>query len=329
MSPLFWKNNIQGLGHSDYNGVQTLKHPELLKRQAEFVRKIVQEVNAFDNIILEVCDEPSAYGTPRELAGPWIGSLVKVVAETESKLPKKHLLGQQVEGKIGGVVDFSANPDVPVIVTQYIWLTPDEQVGGMNALDHLYGRNKPIDLNETGYYPLSSWYEGDKAADVRVEAWEFMVGGGSSFNNLNAVFTALDPAGKAAANIPVLQTMQSLKKFIDGFDFLKMRPDRSFIVSGIPKGAFHRGISEPGKQYAYYHHHSRLKPYVYTAAPGKYQESLVLELPAGSYKADWVRPADGAVLSSEAFTHAGGKRSVATPKHTVDMALRIKTVSLP
>ena len=47
-----------------------------------------------------------------------------------------------------------------MIVTQYIWQTPDEQVGGLKALDYLYDRNKPIDLNETGYYPLASWYDG-------------------------------------------------------------------------------------------------------------------------------------------------------------------------
>jgi len=83
-------------------------------------------------------------------------------------------------------------------------------------------------------------------------------------------------------------------------------------------------MSEAGKQYAHYHHHSKLKPYVYTALPGAYEESLVLELPAGTYKSDWVSPADGSVISSETFTHAGGKRSVKTPKHAVDMALRIK-----
>ena len=58
-------------------------------------------------------------------------------------------------------------------MTQYVWNTPDEQLGGMKALDELYDRNKPIDLNETGYYPLDSWYEGDKAGAVRAEAWEY------------------------------------------------------------------------------------------------------------------------------------------------------------
>lgn len=324
MSPLNRKNNVQGEGRTDNNGVQTLRYPELLRRQDQFVRRIVQEVNAFDNVVLEICDEPSSYGTPRNLAGPWIAHLIETVHQTEVALPQKHLVGQQVQGPIGGPVDFSKNPNVSVIITQYVWNTPDEQLGGMKALDDLYDRNKPIDLNETGYYPLDSWYEGDKAGAVRAEAWEFIVGGGSSFNNLNAVFSARDPAGKAAENRPVLTTMQALKQFIEGFDFLKMRPDRKFVVSGMPAGVFYRGINEPGRQYALYHHHCKLKPYVYQVVPGDYAERLTLDLPAGSYQADWVEPSTGAVLNSETFTHAGGSHSTMTPRHSVDVALRIK-----
>jgi hypothetical protein len=288
------------------------------------VRRIVREVNSFDNVILEICDEPFSYGTPRALVGPWIGHLVEVVKQTESTLPQKHLLGQQIQGRIGGPVDFTAHADVPVIVTQYVWQTPDEQVGGMKALDFLYGRNKPIDLNETGYYPLASWYEGDKAGAVRVEAWEFIVGGGSSFNNLNGVYTVRDPSGRAAENKPVLEAMQSLKQFIQGFDFLKMRPDRSFVVNRMPAGTYYRGISERGEQYALYHHHSRLKDYVYKVLPGTYEERVILELPPGTYQANWVNPSTGAILGTETFTHAGGQHSVSTPKHAVDVALRIK-----
>ena len=43
-------------------------------------------------------------------------------------------------------------------------------MGGMKALDYEYGRNKPIEFNETAYYPF--WYKGDKVGDSRVEAWE-------------------------------------------------------------------------------------------------------------------------------------------------------------
>jgi hypothetical protein len=324
MSPLYWKNNIQEEGHFDKDDVQTLKHLDLLRRQEEFIRRIVTEINSFDNVILEICDEPFSYGTPRALAGAWIAHLVNVVEETESGLPKKHLLGQQVQGVIGGPIDFTSNPGVTVIVTQYVWQTPDEQVGGMKALDYLYDRNKPIDMNETGYYPLDSWYGGDKAGDVRVEAWEFMVGGGSSFNNLNGSYSVRDPAGADAANEPVLKTMQCLKQFIESFEFLKMRPDRSFLVGGLPAGVYYRGISERGKQYALYHHHSIRKEYVYQVQPGEYQERLILDLPGGTYQADWIDPSNGMILETEKFTHTGGQRQISTPKHSVDVALRIK-----
>jgi hypothetical protein len=111
MSPLFWKNNIQAAAQiDDYNDVQTLKHPDLVRRQEEFVRRIVQEVNSFDNVILEICDEPTVYGTSKVLAGPWIEHLVGVISQSESELPKKHLLGQQMMGAVGGLIDFSSNP---------------------------------------------------------------------------------------------------------------------------------------------------------------------------------------------------------------------------
>ena len=50
------------------------------------------------------------------------------------------------------------------------------QMGGMKALELEYGHNRPIELNETDWYPV--WYQGDAIADARVEAWEFIVGGG-------------------------------------------------------------------------------------------------------------------------------------------------------
>ena len=40
------------------------------------------------------------------------------------------------------------------------------------------------------------------------------------------------------------------------FDFSRMNQDTSFIAGGVPRDAFARAISEPGKQYAFYIHHS-------------------------------------------------------------------------
>ena len=101
-------------------------------------------------------------------------------------------------------------------------------------------------MNETCYYPI--WYEGDKVADSRVEAWEFIVGGGAGFNQLNGLFTTENPTGKSPDNDRILRALESLRQFMYGFDFIRMAPDKGFLVGGVTAPQYHRAISEPGKQ---------------------------------------------------------------------------------
>jgi hypothetical protein len=326
--PFYYENNIQGVGKCDFKDVQTLKHPDLVRRQSTYVGKLTEEVNAYDNVILEICDEPSNF-TPHAEAGPWVGHLLQVVHDTEARLPQKHLVAQMVEGPIGGPIDFSASPLLSIITGQYVWggKADSEQMGGMQGLDYEYGYRKPIEMNETPYYPFQ-YGEGDPILDSRVEAWEFIVGGGASFNHLNSRYTVEDPAGNTPDNAQVLSALRNLKEFIYSFDFVKMCADKSFVVGGVPEGVYCRGISKPGEQYALYLHHSRLasdKMY-YIATPGQYSEILVLDIPGGTYKAEWVDPALGSVLSSVTFVHEGGNQELSAPAYKLDIALRIKRV---
>ncbi len=326
LCPLYHENNIQGVGKCDFKDVQTLKDPELVRRQSDYVSKISQEVNEYDNLILEICDEPSNF-TPHAEAGPWVGHMLQVVHDTEAKLPKKHLVAQMGEGPIGGPVDFAGSPLLSIISGQYVWggEADSEQMGGMKILDYEYYHNKPIEMNETMYYPFQ-YREGDPILDSRVEAWEFMVGGGASFNQLNSLYTVEDPTGNTPDNAQIVRALRNLKDFIYSFDFIKMLADKSFVVSGVAEGVYCRGMSQPGEQYALYLHHSRLAPNLmyYIAMPGHYKETLVLDLPGGTYKADWVDPAFGSEISSVIFTHQGGKMDLDIPEYTLDVALRIK-----
>ena len=322
ISPLYSENNIQGADHYDFLDAQTMKHPDLVARQDDYVRKIVREVNEFDNVILEICDEPALF-TPLADAAPWVVHFVDVIKRAEASLPKRHLIGQEVQGPVGGPIDLAGHPGIDIVVTQYLYDSSDQEMGGLKGLDFEYQHNKPIEENETDYYPI--WYRGDKIADSRVEAWEFMVGGGASFNQLNGLYTAENPAGRTPDNAQLLGALRSLKEFIDSFDFLKMRPGTSFVRSGIPDGAYCRGMSEAGKQYALYHHHSTGgHSGAYTVTPGDYTEDLVLDLPAGTYKVDWLDPATGKLVRTGSVNHPGGPLQTMTPKHTVDVALRIK-----
>jgi hypothetical protein len=53
------------------------------------------------------------------------------------------------------------------------------------------------------------------------------------------------------------------------------------------------------------------------------QAELRLELPAGSYRAEWVDTRSGKVERAEDFVHGGGERQLTSPKYHEDIALRI------
>jgi hypothetical protein len=61
-SPMNARNNVNGIGkvgkHEVYNG----KDEPLLKVQKAFVRKLVAELNSFDNLYYEICNEPYERG---------------------------------------------------------------------------------------------------------------------------------------------------------------------------------------------------------------------------------------------------------------------------
>lgn len=327
ISPLYYENNVQGVGRCDWRDAQTLKHADLVRREDDYVRKITEEVNGFDNVILEICDEPASIGTGVALAGPWVSHLLDTVIQTERALPNKHLVAQEVEGPFGGAMDFSADPRLSLIVGQYLWGGEGDasggEMGGLKGLEYKYGLNKPIELNETAYYPL--WYRGDKFAASRVEAWEFLVGGGSGFNQLNGLFTPENPAGAGPENERLLGALENLKKFLYSFDFLKMHRDKNFVVDGLRSSEIHyQAISEPGVQYALYIHHGSERSGSYKVVPGRYQENPIVNLPAGRYRAEWIDPERGTVITTVSFTHAGGQRTIATPAYAVDVALRVK-----
>jgi hypothetical protein len=328
LCPLFYKNNIQGIGNCHFNDAQTLDHPDLLAREADYVAKITKEVNQFDNVILEICDEPTINGTPLDKAGKWLDYMINVVVNTERSLPKKHLIAQQVEGPLNGACDFSNDPRISVITCQYDYWALGEQLGGLKGLDLKYQLKKPVELNETYYYPV--WYKGDSIADSRVEAWEFIVGGGSSFNHLNGQYTNENPSGDTPDNRKLCNSLKVLKEFIYDLDFTKMHPDKQFISGGIPENAFCRSMSWPGNQYAVYIHHSQCTKdsAAYTVIPGNYKHEIIVKLPDGKYKADWIEPASGVILGSEIIDSKNNTQKLATPLYSIDIALKIKKLTI-
>ena len=251
--PLYHEWNVNGVGHVAHADFQTLKEARLVQYQKAYVHKLTEAVNEFDNVILEIIDEPTISGALGSDTTPWVSEMVDTIIETERNLPNKHLIAQQVEGGASqGPVDFTGDPRVPIILGQYTWQNVN-QVGALKLLDNEYDHNKMIELNETMVYPI--WYKaGDPIASSRVEAWEFIVGGGGSFNQLNSLYTTVNPAARDTDTATLMAALRQLQRFMHSFDFIKMRRDTTFVASTLPEDVFARSISEPGRQYALYVH---------------------------------------------------------------------------
>ncbi|HMJ64000.1 MAG TPA: DUF6298 domain-containing protein, partial [Candidatus Binatia bacterium] len=290
-SPMNSANNINGIGRVSRNEVYALKEEQLTAAQEAVARKIVNELNTFDNVYYEVCNEPY------ERSGmhpDWQSRIVQVITEAESSLPNKHLISLNDEHRDGKIT----KPRPLVSIYNFHAATPE-------SVTLNYALGKALGDNETGGSARD-----DKT--YRVQAWEFILAGGALFSHLDFSFATTHPRGtlrnhkSPGGGSPELrQQLGILKKFIEGFDFVRMTPDKS--IAALPAGTRIFALSERGRQYAIY-------------LSGARQTTLSLDLPAGSYRAEWINTLSGQTDKREDIR--GGTVALTPPNYREDIALR-------
>ncbi len=297
VNPMNAGNNVNGIGKVKRTEVYTTKHKDLLAVHEALVRKVVAELKDVDNLYYEVCNEPYFGGVTME----WQEFIINVIVDAEKGFKHKHLIAQNIAN--GSKRIEKPNPHVSLFNFHYA--TPPTTVG-IN-----YDLNRAIGDDETGF-------KGTADLPYRAEGWDFILAGGAVYSNLDYSFTVEHPDGTAKVTTspggggPSLRKqLRILKDFIEGFDFIKMRPDNSVIKGGIPAKATARALVERGKAYAVY-------------VKGGTKAELVLELPKGTYRAEWIDTKTGEVARREMFQHGGGNRTVASPEYREDIALRLR-----
>jgi hypothetical protein len=314
LSPQNAINNVNGIGNVARTNVYTLNQSGgLLAVQDAMVRKIVAELNGFDNVYYEICNEPYFGGVTMD----WQHYIADVIVETErglagrrSKQPASegfHLISLNIANNKAKV----ANPHPAISIFNFHYASPPETVA-MN-----YDLNKVIGDNETGF-------RGTNDLPYRVEAWSFILAGGGLFNNLDYSFTVghedgtyVYPPKQPGGGNPVFRRqMKTLHEFIRSFDFVKMKPLNSALRAPVGGGARAYVLAEPNKAYALYFAPAGEKP-----AP---REAVVsLEVPDGNYRAEWVNPLTGKVEKRETVKSATGSVTLTSPPHQEDIALKL------
>jgi hypothetical protein len=310
-SPLYPANNVQGEGPSGPKSFllfQTLQHKPLVLRQELLVKKLVEELNSYNNLYYELCNEPYNEVTDSAAVDTWHNHLVNYIREIESTLPKKHLIASNQ-----AVID---NPAVAVANFHYV------KIPNMPSFTWLYSLNKVISLDET----LGSLKDSG-ADDVRVEAWDFILKGGGAYNNLSWEYLPTKPEGTPGA-ATIRGQLAHLQKFMSQVNYIKMKPTGE-LVKSLPDSAFIQMLGAPGKEYALYLHHSAIKGkdaiWGYKALVKNYTDTLRLELPKGHYQVTWMHPSTGKqTTNTKVMKHKGGRIALKTPLYTTDIALHLK-----
>ena len=58
LSPLHGDNNVNSIGTVPWYDYMSTRHPALFNEQQRFIRKVLQEAAPYDNLIIEICNEP-------------------------------------------------------------------------------------------------------------------------------------------------------------------------------------------------------------------------------------------------------------------------------
>jgi len=150
LNPLNTHNNVNGLEAMPWYHYNTQRHPKLYARQVDLVRRVVEELNAYDNVIYEICNEPGGgiglddSPSPEEV-NDWLSSLVGVIRETEAQLPNKHLVAGQ---------------------EAFAYKLPDEEQNLLDVHQFVGKSFREMDYDVVNMHPLSNMKHRGKQYDL-------------------------------------------------------------------------------------------------------------------------------------------------------------------
>jgi hypothetical protein len=313
VSPMNARNNVNGLGNLSREDVLTVdRSGGLLGVQEALAKRIVEEAARFDNVYIEVCNEPYATKVPEG----WLRHITTIVGDAVARQSHPLLVSHNVSNYGLRIAD----PHPSVSIFNFHYATPPDTVSWN------YHLNKVIGDNETGF-------RGTSDLAYRTEAWDFILAGGGLYNNLDYSFAVGHENGTfkyhekqpGGGSVTLRRQLRALSEFVRAFDFVRMKPDDSFVQAGVPPGGSARALVEPGRAAIVY---LRRRAASRKGAPEPVTTdgagTVGVNLPAGSWRVEWLDPADGRVVSRQTVTHPGGVATLQTPRWRDDLALGLR-----
>jgi hypothetical protein len=309
LNPLNPNNNIQRLGPASWNRYLTTSDAPLWEKQQEYIRKVVTELNVYDNFYFEVCNEPGTFNaeeTPPQQIDAWQDGVARLIRATEATLPNQHLV---VGGQAFTIPPFYqptdesfANPSFDAVTIHPL---PDTNFGG-RTYDMGAFMSKQLHLQEYKEFTLavaqlpkpvvhdedniaSCYRDFDGWTIHRKRAWVAAMCG-AHYDVIDFSIVVHAEAGTEESRRHIRSWIGHLSRFIHSMDVPRTRPLGDWLLEK-PPGTLECTLAVEGEDYA-----------VYLADPRELTEAgagsplsgtIHFAVPAGTYRISIYSPVTG------------------------------------
>jgi hypothetical protein len=337
----------------------TLRHQELWGRQRAFVEKIVRECNGYDNVFYEVCNEPQG-NFPQQGGGSvliderqraatntrpnptheeideWQRAVAKVIRDTESSLPKKHLIAGQpaylaappyaqfvsegFEGDMFDIVNVHQMHRTSYKERFYdISMFMSRQLRARELRDLFVasaGERKPLNMDEDNaasrFTNLEGW------TIHRKRAWTTVLSGGH-YDVIDFTIQNRLETGTPEAEQHLRTWLKHLSTFVHALDLAKAWPLPQ-IVKTAPEHVIASVLGVEAQEYAIYLADAREVTDIGLGDP--IHGELIVTLPDGNWQLAFIHPVTG--ISTDGPSIQGGEAPLQLPEFRHDLAITIR-----
>ena len=315
-SPLYGPNTIQNstgsLAQCDFQYMDG--NANLYKYQVKYIKKMVYELNSYDNLEWYVIDEPNTGGCNDSRINTWASALIDTIYNCEGTLSQRHVIS--IDGAWGATKGLSNNSHLSGQQDLGQWYTDPDR------------KNRYTFANEQGL-----------GAGTRHlgEVWGIVFTGGASAQHLSYTWSGsgclwVGREGGSSNQKIVWKGLQALSKFINSVNFNTMTRNVDLEVSPGWAGLCGQrngrtGLAALGDstnhEYAIYRNRDNCNDQ--SCNPGaSASENITMRFPNGTYKYEWVNVLDASVMGSGTFTASGSNTVLATPAYQIAICLRVK-----
>jgi hypothetical protein len=338
LNPLRTENNKQHVGAVDWQDYNSLKNPELVRRQSAYARKIIEETSGYDNVYYEICNEPGG-GFPGHASAAdvdaWQEEMARVLRDEMRRLNHPHLLSGQQAFTYGKKNSF---PMDATFASKTFDIVNDHPLPNTLFDGHVYEMgnfmSKELMLDQVASFcratdssPKPVVLDEDNTASIyrdmtgwtihRKRAWTALLSG-CHYDYIDFSITVGSERGTAASQKAIRPWMEHLSEFMTSFDFIHSQLTPGWVAS-YPQHLIASGLSVSQRDYVAYLGDSREvgDPAVGEAISG----NVSLSLPPGVYDVRLYSPVTGEYSPAIEVT-GGGKSSLALPPFKEDIVLR-------